>query len=116
MFSDIIPVKHLTAGLKGNNTLQELDVYLKPSENDDFKEFFEATNNQKGLALSFPSCELMYLYIVPHVTNMLNRNEDMKFLTVSFIPNIDITFQDDWVQTVHQFWKTVLLHLSLSYV
>ena len=24
---------------------------------------------------TFPSCELMYLYIGPHVTNMLNRNE-----------------------------------------
>ena len=50
--------------------------------------------------------------IIHHVTNMLKRNVNMKFLKVRFwgcIPSKD-TYKKDWIPTIHQFWETVLLH------
>ena len=118
-------IKHLTTGLRGNNTLQELNVDIKLSENIDFKEFFEATDNLKSLAVIFDTWEiskqvlisLHYEEIIPHVTNMLKRNVDMKFLKVILsgsLPSED-TYKD-WIPMIQEFWETVLLHPSLCYV
>ena len=56
--------------------------------------------------------------IIPHFTNMLKRNEDMKFLKVTFFPTSlsKDTYKEDWKPMIHQFWETVLLHPSLCYV
>ena len=119
-------IKYLTTGLRRNNTLQELNVDIKLSENINFKEFFEATDNLKSLTMIFYSLEiseqvLTSLYheeIIPHVTNMLKRNEDMKFLKVIFYPPLSSkdTYNEDRISMIHQFWETVLLHPSLCYV
>ena len=56
--------------------------------------------------------------IIPHVRNMLKRNEDMKFLKLIFsqtLPSED-TYKKDWISIIHQFLETVLLHSSLCYV
>ena len=119
-------IKYLTTGLRRNNTLKELNVYIQLSENFNFKELFEATDNLKSLELIFYSRDiseqvLSSLYhgeVIPDVTNMLKRNEDMKFLKVMFIfrlPSED-TYKEDWISMIHQFWETVLLHPSLCYV
>ena len=116
-------IKYLTTGLRGNYTLQELSVDIKFSENMNLKEFFEATDNLKSLKVKFDSWEiseevltsLYYEEIIPCVTNMLKRNEQMKFLKV--ISSLDKdTHKGDWMPTIHQFWETVLLHSSLCYV
>ena len=116
-------IKYLTTGLRGNYTLQELSVDIKFSENSNLKEFFEATDNLKSLKVKFDSWEiseevltsLYYEEIIPCVTNMLKRNEQMKFLKV--ISSLDKdTHKGDWMPTIHQFWETVLLHSSLCYV
>ena len=119
-------IKYLTTGLRRNNTLQELNVNIELSENINFKEFFEATDNLKSLTMTFNTQEiseqvwtsLYYEEIIPHVTNMLKRNENMKFLKVILsqsLPPIH-TYKEDWIPMVHQFWETVLLHPSLCYV
>ena len=119
-------LKYLTTGLSRNNTLQELNVDIELSENINFMEFFEATHNLKSLAVVFYTLEiskhvstsLYHEEIIPHVTNMLKRIEDMKFLKVMFIfrlPSQD-TYKEDWIPMIHQFWETVLLHPSLCYV
>ena len=110
-------IKYLTTGLRRNNTLQELDVDIKLSENMNLKEFFEATDNLKSLTVEFYTSRiseqvLYYEEIIPHVTNMLTRNEDMKFLKVIFFLDED-TYKEDWIPIIHQFWETVLLHPSL---
>ena len=123
----VLPVKYLTAGLRENSTLQELDMYFTLSEN--VKEFFEASNNLKSLAVSFIRSELwkvseetfMSWYheeIIPQVTNMLKRNEDVMFLKVEFFYRLSnrVTVKDDWISIVHQFWEAVLLHPSLCYI
>ena len=51
-------IKYLTIGLRRNNTLQELNVNIKPSGNINLKEFFEATDNLKSLAVTFYSVEI----------------------------------------------------------
>ena len=119
-------IKYLTTGLRRNNTLQELNVDIELSENINLKDFFEATCNLKSLAVKFYSSgiskqvwtSLYYKEIIPHVTNMLKRNEDMKFL--KFILGRSLpprhAYKEDWIPMIHQFWETVLLHPSLCYV
>ena len=126
-FNCTLLIKYLTTGLRRNNTLQELNVNIKLSENINFKEFFEATDKLKSLRMIFYTWEisrqvLTSFYdeeIIPHVTNMLKRNEDMKFLKVIFYPVHSLskdTYKEDWISMIHQFWETVLLHPSLCYV
>ena len=119
-------IKYLTTGLRRNNTLQELNVNIELSENIDFKEFFESTDNLKSLTMISDTrrisdkvlTSLYYEEIIPHVTNMLKRNEDMKFLEVIFYPPLSSkdTYKEDWISMIQKFWKTVLLHPSLCYV
>ena len=119
-------IKYLTTGLRGNNTLQELNVDFKLSENMNLKEFFESTHNLKSLTVEFDtgriseqvSTSFYNEEIIPLVTNMLKRNEDMKFLKVIFYPSLlsKDTYKEDCISMVHQFWETVLLHPSLCYV
>ena len=119
-------IKYLTTGLRRNNTLQELNVNIKLSENINFKEFFEATDNLKSLRMIFYTwgiseqvlTSLYHEEIIPDVTNMLNRNEDMKFLKVIFIKYLSFedTYKVDCISMIHQFWETVLLHPSLCYI
>ena len=116
----------LTTGLRRKNTLQELNVDIKLSENIDLKEFFEASDNLKSLTVLFYTWRIseqvltsFYLEeIIPHVTNMLKRNEDMKFLKVIFFPFLlsEDTYEEDCISMIYQFWETVLLHPSLCYV
>ena len=125
-FNCTLPIKYLTTGLRGNNTLQELNVDIELSENMNLKEFFEATDNLKSLTVLFHTWEisqqvLTSLYheeIIPHVTYMLKRNEDMKFLKVIFFPTLlsEDTYKEDWISMIQEFWETVLLHTSLCYV
>ena len=117
-------IKYLTTGLKGNNTLQELNI--KFSEFINLKEFFEATDNLKSLTVSYgtwkiPEQVLTSLYyeeIIHHVRNMLERNEDINFLKVIFFPRLpsQVTYKEDWIPMIYEFWKYVLLHPSLCYV
>ena len=119
-------MKYLNTGLRGNNTLQELNVNIQISENINLKEFFEATDSLKSLAVLFNSWEISeqvatsfyHEEIVPHVTNMLKRNEDMNFLKVIFDGHLSskVTYKEDWISMIHQFWQTVLLRPSLCYV
>ena len=122
-----LPVEYLTTGLRENSTLQELNIYFVLSEN--VKEFFEATNNLKSLAVSFVQSQLWELSektfifwyheeIIPQVTNMLKRNKDMMFLKVDFSYRLRfrITINYEWISMVHQFWEAVLLHPSLCYM
>ena len=119
-------IKYLTTGLRRNNTLQELNVNIDLSENINLKKFFEATDNLKSLTVKFYTWEiseqvwtsLYYEEIIPRVTNMLKRNEDIKFLKVilwEWLLSKD-TYKKDWISMTHQFWETVLLHPSLCYV
>ena len=118
-------IKYLTTGLRRNNTLQELNVDIELSENINFKEFFEATDNLKSLTVKFDTrriseqvlTSLYHEEIIPHVTNMLKRNEYMKFLKVTYSNLLSKdTYKEDWISMIHQFWETVLLHPSLCYV
>ena len=119
-------IKYLTNGLRRNNTLQELNVYINLPENNNLKEFFEATDNLKSLIVIFETSMISeqvltsfyHEEIIPHVTNMLKRNEDMKFLKVTYcIPILsEVTYDRDWIPMIQKFWKTVLLHPSLCYV
>ena len=71
------------------------------------------------LRISEQVCASLYHEeIIPHVTNMLKRNEDMKFLKVIFKKRLssEDTYKEDWIPMIHQFWETVLLHPSLCYV
>ena len=117
-------IKYLTTGLRANNTLQELFVYIPFSENINLKEFFEAPGNLKSLTVIFyisrvssdqVLTSLYYEEVIPNVTNMLKRNKDMKFLKVIFGRSED-AYKEDWISMIHQFWETVLLHPSLCYV
>ena len=56
--------------------------------------------------------------IIPQVTNMLKRNEDVMFLKVEFFYCLSnrVTVKDDWISIVHQFWEAVVLHPSLCYI
>ena len=119
-------IKYLTTGLRGNNTLQELNVDFQLSENINLKEFFEATDNLKSLTTIFYSFNiseqvLTSLYheeIIPHVTSTLKRNKNIKFLKTVFSPILssEDTYKEDWISMIHQFWETLLLHPSLCYV
>ena len=119
-------MKYLTTGLRGNNTLQELNVNIELSENINFMQFFEATYNLKSLTMIFNTLwtadqvltSFYHEEVIPHVTNMLKRNEDMKFLKVIFFPTSlsKDTYKEDWISMIHEFWETVLLHPSLCYV
>ena len=122
----ILLIKNLTAGLRRNNTLQELNVNIIVSRNINLKKFFETTDNLKSLTMIFysfniseqVSTSLYYEEIIPHVTNMLKRNEDMKLLKVTLWGSSlsKDTYKKDWMSMIHQFWETVLLHPSLCYV
>ena len=118
-------IKFLTTGLRENNTLQELNVNIELSENMNLKEFFEASDNLKSLTVSYTRwiseqvfTSLYHEEIIPHVTNMLKRNEDIKFLKVIFFPPSlsEDTYKEEWIPMIQQFWETVLLHPSLCYV
>ena len=129
----VLPVKYLTAGLRENNTLQELALDFRPSDNDNLKEFFEAIRNLKSLAVTFPPF-FKEDEILPYVANMLQRNKDMKVLKVLFRRpvNVQLTILSkedykfhrqkpfpDMLLTIHHaqsFWETVLLHPSLCYI
>ena len=120
-------IKYLTTGLRGNNTLKEMNLNIELSENMNLKEFFEATDHLKSLTMMFfpiggmsdqVFTSLYHEEIIRHVTNMLKRNEDMKILKVMFFPRLpsEDTYDEDWISMIHQFWETVLLHPSLCYV
>ena len=125
-FNCTLLMKYLTTGLRRNNTLQELNVNIELSENINFKEFFEATDNLKSLTMIFRTLRISeqgltsfyHEEIIPHVTNMMRRNEDMKFLKFVFFPRLlsKDTYKEDWISMIHRFWETVLLHQSLCYV
>ena len=119
-------MKYLTTGLRGNNTLQELNIDIKLSENINLKEFFEATDNLKSLTVIFYKggiseqvlTSFYHEEIIPHVTSMLKRNEDMTFLKVIYWGHIhsEVTYKEVWIPMIQQFCETVLLHPSLRYV
>ena len=119
-------MKYLTTGLRGNNTLQELNVDIKLSENINLKEFFEATDNLTSVTMIFHTgmisnqvfTSLYHEEIIPLITSTLKRNKDMKFLKTIFSPLLSFvdTYKKDRISMVHQFWETVLLHPSLCYV
>ena len=119
-------IKYLTTGLRRNNTLQELNVTIEFSENINLKEFFEATDNLKLLTMIFNTSGisdqvLISFYheeIIPHVTNMLKRNDGLKFLEVIYWQTIlsQVTYKEDWIPMIKTFCETVLLHPSLCYV
>ena len=122
-----LPMEYLTTGLRGNNTLQELNLNITLSENINLKEFFEASDSLKSLAMIFFTwkiSEQVSFYheeIILHVTNMLKRNEDMKFLAIGLCESIKFsgTYKEDFINDVsvtHQFCETVLLHPSLCFV
>ena len=122
--SSSVLMKFLAAGLRQNHTLQELDVNFKFSKDDNLKDFFEATTNLKALKMTLQGSQLaLYYYeqIVPHVTNMLKRNQQMNILDFSLLDNqyyLKKMFEDIPVPVVivQQFWETVLLHPSLCYI
>ena len=103
-------IKYLTTGLRVNNTLQELNVNIDLLENINFNEFFESTDNLKSLTVLFHSrkisnqvlTSLYYEEMLPHVTNMLKRNEDLKFLKVVLFPTLpsEDTYTD-WISMIH---------------
>ena len=121
-----MPVEYLIAGIRENNTLQELDIDCTFSEN--VEEFFEVANNLKALTVSFYesswkiSERFMSWYwedIISNATDMLKRNKDMKFLNFKFFldcRSVTVTIKDHWKEMAHQFWETVLLHPSLCYI
>ena len=119
-------IKYLTTGLRGNKTLQELNVNIEISESMKFKEFFEAANNLKSLTVLFYTWKiseqvftsLYHEVIICHVTNMLKGNEHIKSLKVFFFPRLtsEDTYKEDWISMICEFWETVLLHPSLCYV
>ena len=118
-------VKYLTEGLRVNSTLRELSVDFAPFENDNLKEFFDATSHLKSFAylcseFAVRSDEVYKLLhfkeLVPLVTNMLNRNKGINFLKIAFVLKRGDTFKDDWKPLVCQFWETVLLHPALRYI
>ena len=95
------------------------------------KGFFEATDNLKSLTVEFYTGEiseqvlasLYYEEIIHHVTNVLKRNEDMKFLEVLMGSLLligskfcKVTYKEDWISMIHQLCETVLLHPSLCFV
>ena len=119
-------IKYLTTGLRRNNTLQELNVNIPISENINFKEFFEATDNLKSLTVIFQTLRISeqvltsfyHEVIIPHVTKMMKKNEDIIFLKFTFTCTFllsEFTYKD-WISMIHHFWETVLLHPSLRYV
>ena len=72
---------------------------------------------------------LYYEQIVPHVTNMLKRNQQMNILDFSLPYNsiYNLTYNQYYLKRifedipvpvviVQQFWETVLLHPSLCYI
>ena len=119
-------IKYLTTGLRRSNTLQELNLGLQLSENINLKEFFEATDNLKSLTMIFYSLSISeqvltsfyHEEIIPHITNMLKRNEDMKLLRVMFWESLSSkdTYKEDWISMIPEFCEIVLLHPSLCYV
>ena len=125
-FNCTLLIKYLTTGLRRNNTLQELKVDIELSENINMKEFFEATDNLKSLTMIFYSLEMSdrewtsfyHKEIVFHVTNMLKRNDGLKFLKVIYWLYIlsEVTYKEDWIPMIKTFFETVLLHPSLCYV
>ena len=124
MNSSPLPMRFLTAGLRENHTLQELDVHFILSKDDNLNNLFEAAANLKALTITltipFEMQKriglLYYEQIVPHVTNMLKRNQQMNILDFS-LPDYYISKDDPVpVVVVQQFWETVLLHPSLRYI
>ena len=115
-------IKYLTIGLSGDNTLQELNLSIELLENMNLKKFFEASDNLKSLTVQFDTSEiseqvctsLYHEEVIPHVTNMLKRNENMKFLKVEL--SSEDTCKEDCISMIYRFWETVLLHPSLCYV
>ena len=117
----------MTTGLRRNNTLQELNVNIPISEIINLKKFFEATDNLKSLTVIFQTLRtseqvwtsFYHEEIVPHVTKMLKKNEDIMFLTITFTSTFllsEFTYKEDQISIIHHFWETVLLHPSLCYV
>ena len=107
----VLPIRYLTAGLRENNTVQKLALDFRPSDSDNLKEFFEAINNLKSLAVTFPQAFFREDETILHVTNMLQRNKDMNSLKVLFRGYHDIQAKE------HQLlWEAVLLHPSLTYI
>ena len=98
-------IKYLTTGLRGNNTLQELNINIELSGNINLKEFFEATDNLKSLTVIFYTWEISeqvwtsfyYEIVIPRVTNMLKRNEDMKVMEVTYWLHIlsEVKYKED---------------------
>ena len=119
---------HVNAGLRYNTSLQELAIDNIEFDSLEYyvgwEDFFDATNNLKSLALLFTSKQFLtslhYARMIPHVTNMLKRNQHMECLKVSFKSSVKVTHEDEWIdewiQPIQQFWETVLLHPSLFYV
>ena len=125
-FNCTLLIKYLTTGLRRNNTLQELNVNIILSENINLKEFFEGTDNLKSLIVTFHVTAISdqvrtsfyHEEIVPQVTNMLKRNDGLKFLKVTYWLHIasEVAYKEDWIPMIQKFWETVLLHPSLCYV
>ena len=125
----VLPVKYLTAGLRENNTLQELALDYRPSDGNNLKEFFEAIHSLKSLAVTFPPF-FRHNEIIPQVINMLQKNQEMKILKVLFrrranraLQNIIMPEEDrkEFIPVAipmpqQSFWETVVLHPSLSYI
>ena len=117
----VLPVKYLTAGLRENDTLQELALDYRPSNSDDLKEFFEAIHNLKSLAVTFPPF-LIEDKIISYVTNMLQKNQEIRILKVLFRRPADVQCgffrRKEFIPVDIQqlLWETVLLHPSLSYI
>ena len=125
----VLPVKYLTAGLRENNTLQELALDYRPLDGNNLKEFFEAIHNLKSLAVTFPPF-FRHDEIIPHVINMLLKNQEMRILKVLFrrpanygFLNVEMPEEDrkEFIPVAipmpqQSFWETLVLHPSLCYI
>ena len=132
-------LSYLTNGLSHNTSLQELMVPIPLSSNiKDVKHFFDVISQKTVTELriifvldqTYKEWDrsrqkremeiLLYNYVLPLVTEMLNSHNTMRLLKLSTLPLVlvfDIaSLKQEEKEMIQNFYDTVLRHPSLQYV
>ena len=108
----------LTNGIRHNTSIQQLHVWIPPTDIKTFIDVISQRNNLKELDLNLDikHYTLLYEKVLPAITNMLQSHTTMRLLKI-YCGAIDQGPSDPkWIEMLQHLFKTIFNHPSLEYI
>ena len=108
----------LTNGIRHNTSIQQLHVWIPPTDIKTFIDVISQRNNltELDLNLDIKHYTLLYEKVLPAITNMLQSHTTMRLLKI-YCGGINQGPSDPkWIEMLQHLFKTIFNHPSLEYI